>query len=38
MSGDVMFSLDGEPILTAIMKNDLFWIDLHVDTYLAAVT
>ena len=37
MSADVTFSLNGTPMLTAIMNNDLVWIDLRTDAYPAAV-
>ena len=38
LSGDVVFSVNGEPVMTATMKKDLFWIDMRADVHLAAVT
>ena len=36
-SGDFVFSLNGEPVLTAATKDGLFWVDLRADIYLALV-
>ena len=38
ISGDVVFSLNSKPVLTATMTKDLIWVDLQIDTHLAAVT
>ena len=38
LSRDVVFFLNGEPVVTATMKDDLLWVDLRADTYLAAIT
>ena len=37
ISGDVVFSLNNEPVLTATMKKDLFWVDLQADTHMVAL-